>query len=110
VVDVVDQPPADIEAEDSRSRHPSASSSEGFLPPNEKLRDPAKSVEPPRPVRREMSVLGLDEVVLLLDAAKGSPLYVPVLLAVGTGMRRSEVLGLRWGTALSQLRSTSTRM
>jgi integrase len=32
----------------------------------------------------------------LLDATKNTRLYLPVLLAVTTGMRRGEILGLRW--------------
>ena len=32
----------------------------------------------------------------MLQAAKGTDLYLPLLLAVGTGMRRGELLGLRW--------------
>jgi integrase len=31
-----------------------------------------------------------------LETAKGTRLYLPVLLALTTGMRRGEVLGLRW--------------
>lgn len=33
---------------------------------------------------------------MILAAAKGTPLYVPVLVAVTTGLRRGELLGLRW--------------
>src|SRR5690606_28491925 len=32
----------------------------------------------------------------LLDAAKGTRLYVPILVAVTTGLRRGELLALRW--------------
>ena len=32
----------------------------------------------------------------MLNAAKGVGLYVPVLVAVTTGMRRGELLALRW--------------
>ncbi|MBU4455868.1 tyrosine-type recombinase/integrase, partial [Patescibacteria group bacterium] len=32
----------------------------------------------------------------LLHACKGTRLYVPVLLALTTGMRRGEILALRW--------------
>ena len=37
------------------------------------------------------------EVVQFIEAAKGSPYYVLVYTALFTGMRRSELLGLRWG-------------
>jgi integrase len=36
------------------------------------------------------------EVRNLLEAAKGTMLYLPVLLAVKLGLRRSEILALRW--------------
>jgi integrase len=36
------------------------------------------------------------EVERLLDAARGTRLARPVLLAVTTGLRRGELLGLRW--------------
>jgi len=43
-----------------------------------------------------MKVLDEDETAAILEAAKGSRLYMPVLLAVTTGMRRGEILGLHW--------------
>lgn len=59
-------------------------------------RNPADAVVPPRPVRKE--VLAIDEatVELLMDALKDHRLYTPVLMALTTGMRRGEILGLRW--------------
>jgi integrase len=59
-------------------------------------RNPADGVEPPRPARREMLALNDDQMVLLLDAAKESRLYVVVLLAATTGLRRGEILALCW--------------
>jgi integrase len=43
-----------------------------------------------------MEVFDYREVERLLDAARGTRLAVPVLLAVTTGLRRGELLGLRW--------------
>ena len=60
------------------------------------LRNPAVHVKPPRPDGREISILGKDEISVLLAAAKGTPLYVPMLVAVTTGVRRGELLGMRW--------------
>jgi integrase len=48
----------------------------------------------PRSERREMVTLSPSQSRQLLDAA--GPLYMPILLALTTGMRRGEVLGLRW--------------
>ena len=43
-------------------------------------------------------MLAIDEatVELLMAALKGHRLYMPVLMALTTGMRRGEILGLRW--------------
>jgi integrase len=43
-----------------------------------------------------MGALDEAQTAQLLVAAKGTPWHVPVLLAVATGLRRGEVLGLRW--------------
>lgn len=58
--------------------------------------NPAEAVSPPRVARREMNVLDEAQTAQLLEYASGTRLYVPILLAVTTGMRRGEVLGLRW--------------
>lgn len=50
-------------------------------------RNPADAVEPPRPKRREMRALDEHQTARLLDAARGHRLYIPILLAVTTGMR-----------------------
>ena len=59
-------------------------------------RNPADAVEPPHPQRREMHAFDQAEVAGLLEAARGTRLGLPVLLAVTTGLRRGELLGLRW--------------
>ncbi len=59
-------------------------------------RNPADAVEPPRPVQKDMIVLDGDQTGTLLNAVEGSHLYIPVMLAITTGMRRGEVLALRW--------------
>ena len=59
-------------------------------------RNPADAVEPPRPERQQMKALDEAETVYLLEAAKNSRLYRPIFLAVTTGMRRGEILAVRW--------------
>lgn len=59
-------------------------------------RNPADAVEPPRPEQKEMVALDENQTAILIEKVKGTPLYIPVILAVTTGMRRGEVLGLRW--------------
>jgi integrase len=59
-------------------------------------RNVADAVEPPRPERKEMCALDEAETAKLLEAAQGSRMYTPILVAVTTGLRRGELLGLRW--------------
>ena len=59
-------------------------------------RNVADAVDPPRAVNKEMKALDSAGVLRLLDAARGT-IYFPLInLATFTGMRRSELLGLRW--------------
>jgi integrase len=60
------------------------------------FKNPAEQVKPPRPTSREIAILTKPEVATLLRAAEPTWLYLPVLVAVTTGMRRGELLGLRW--------------
>lgn len=59
-------------------------------------RNPADSVSPPSPEHREMTALDAPDIRRLLAAADGTRLHVPILLAVNSGMRRGELLALRW--------------
>ena len=60
------------------------------------MRNVCDAVDPPRPRRKEMSTLVGADIQRFLDAASGSP-YGPVFfLALYTGMRRSELMGLKW--------------
>ena len=62
------------------------------------MRNICDAVDPPRPWRKEISVLTAAGIQRFLDAASGSP-YGPIFfLALYTGMRRSEVLGLKWSS------------
>lgn len=58
--------------------------------------NPADFVVPPRVTRKEMKVLDEVQSAAMLHAAEGTDLHMPLLLALGTGMRRGELLGLRW--------------
>jgi len=59
-------------------------------------RNAADAVDPPRKRRKETVVLSREDIQALLDALKGNYLYMPALIAVTTGLRMSEVLGLLW--------------
>lgn len=63
-----------------------------------KLRQsPMEAVQTTPKVRREeIQVLDDAEMARLLKHLKGRSLYMPVMIAAATGMRRGEVLALRW--------------
>ncbi len=60
------------------------------------MRNVCDSVDPPKPRRREMTALDFPDVQRFLDVAVVSPYGPLFFLAVYTGLRRSELLGLRW--------------
>jgi len=60
------------------------------------VRNLAEAVDPPKPVNKEMSTLDEDSLDAFLDAAEETPFYHLFHLAAYTGLRRSELLGLRW--------------
>ncbi|MEU7292301.1 site-specific integrase [Streptomyces exfoliatus] len=59
-------------------------------------RNVATLVEPPRPKVRELSPWSLDETLDFLAAARRDPLYAAFVLAIAMGLRRGELIGLRW--------------
>ncbi len=58
--------------------------------------NPIEDVERPRVERREIEVLEPDETTVLLKAAAGTRLHTPIFVALATGLRRGELLALRW--------------
>jgi integrase len=59
-------------------------------------RNVAAAVKPPRVERQEMKFWTPAQVSAFLDAARGHRLYALFHLALTTGMRRGELLGLHW--------------
>ena len=59
-------------------------------------RNSALVVKPPKAENKETQVLDWHGVKQLLEAARETPYYHLFHLAVHTGLRRSEILGLRW--------------
>jgi integrase len=63
----------------------------GYLP-----RNPASLANPPKAANKQMQVWSGGQLQQFLAAHKSHPHYMAWLLAATTGMRRSELLGLRW--------------
>jgi len=59
-------------------------------------RNVAQAVQPPKPEKHEVNAVTPEEVDRILAAAKGIEIEVPITIALGTGMRLGEILGLRW--------------
>jgi len=59
-------------------------------------RNVAELVDPPRPSEVEMRVLTRDQARAFLAATEGDRLHALFVLALTTGMRRGELLGLQW--------------
>lgn len=59
-------------------------------------RNPCEDVDSPRPQRKEVAALSESDTGVLLEGAKGNPLYPLILVAVTTGLRLGELLGLKW--------------
>lgn len=58
--------------------------------------NPAGAVNPPRSQRHQMQTWNEEELGIFLEAAKDTPHYALFHLLFASGMRRSEVLALRW--------------
>jgi integrase len=59
-------------------------------------RNPADAVRPPKVERSQMTTYDLPQTVELIDAFRGTRMFIPVLLAVLCGLRRGEISALRW--------------
>ncbi len=77
-------------------------------------RNPADAVKAPASSTKEMHPLSAQEARQLVDAAREDRLEALYVLALHTGMRRGELLGLKWedvdlDSATVQVRRTLTR-
>ena len=59
-------------------------------------RNPCDAVAVPSPQRPEIQVLDVGPTVDLVEAARGTYLRAPIAVSVNGGLRRGEVLGLKW--------------
>ena len=59
-------------------------------------RNPCQAVSPPRAVTNELHAPDAQDVQLLLEAARSTEYYEAIYTAFYTGLRRGELLALRW--------------
>src|SRR5215211_7174168 len=77
-------------------------------------RNPTESVKAPRPAPEEIRPLNREQTKAFLEAARGERFEALYVLAVSTGLRQGELLGLKWGdvdleNGLIRVRRTLTR-
>lgn len=60
------------------------------------VKNPAQASTPPKVERRKMLAYDAAQTATLLDAMRPTRMFIPVLLAVMCGLRRGEILALRW--------------
>jgi integrase len=60
------------------------------------VRNPVDAIDAPRATRSQMNVMTEEDLKRFLETGKSTPYYALFYLALYTGMRRSELLGLRW--------------
>jgi integrase len=58
--------------------------------------NPAAGAQPPRPRRPEIAMVDPSLAQRVLAAVEGTRFEVPAAMAIATGMRRGEILALRW--------------
>lgn len=60
-------------------------------------RNPAAVARPPKVQAREIEIITIEQAQKILQCLRGRTLYPIIALALATGMRRGELLALRWG-------------
>ncbi|WP_144223640.1 tyrosine-type recombinase/integrase [Mesorhizobium amorphae] len=59
-------------------------------------KNPALATTPPKIERKKMLAYDAEQTAILIGAMRPTRMFIPMLLAVMCGMRRGEILALRW--------------
>lgn len=59
-------------------------------------RNPTDAVEPPKVLEKDIEAIDETRATWLMDAARGTRLFLPIVLAICAGLRRGEILALQW--------------
>lgn len=73
------------------------------------IRNVAEAVEPPRARKKEMRALSVPEIHTFLSACPQGPWHTMFHTLIWTGLRRSELLGLRWSDLNLEMASMQVR-
>jgi integrase len=80
-------------------------------------KNPAAAVEAPKVERKQMAALDTDAAAAMVEAARGTTMFIVVLLGVMLGLRRGEIAALHWraidlelGTLAVVLNAEQTRL
>src|SRR5436309_1480458 len=76
----------------------------GLIPAN-----PAAGAQPPRPRRPEIAVVDPSLAERILATVEGTRFEVAAAMAIATGMRRGEILALRWADLDAELSTAHVR-
>ncbi|MER8455832.1 site-specific integrase [Mesorhizobium sp. M1300] len=60
-------------------------------------KNPATATTPPKVERKKMLAYDATQTATLIDEIRPTRMFIPTLLAVMCGLRRGEILALRWG-------------
>lgn len=60
------------------------------------VKNPATDTTPPKVERKKMLAYDAEQTATLLEALRPTRMFIPTLLAVLCGLRRGEILALRW--------------
>lgn len=71
--------------------------------------NPADRVEKPRKAKFNATIYNREELERLFTVARGDPLELPIIMGAFYGLRRSEVLGLKWSAIDFEKKTISIR-
>jgi integrase len=60
------------------------------------VNNPCNDVDKPKPKKVEMQALDENEIASLIRSSENTRMYAPIIVAVTTGLRRGELLAMRW--------------
>src|SRR5206468_3856868 len=60
------------------------------------VKNPAEAVDPPKTERTSLTTYDMVQTADAIEAARGTRLHVPVVLGLLCGLRRGEIVALRW--------------